>query len=114
MKFSAPTALALFAFAAPALAKSIGEVYIESDLRSDRYDPEESVCENTEAPEKKVVGIEIYTKKKDPEISCVFFKDADCKGATWTLETKDSEKIQKFSKPFYVASLKCTQTNEAE
>lgn len=41
-------------------------------------------------------------------------RDADCKGDKWILETKDSEKIQKLSKPFYVASFKRKQTKKAE
>ncbi|CAG7917527.1 unnamed protein product [Penicillium olsonii] len=109
MKFSIP-ALALLASITPALADyAPGEVYIKSELRSDRYVPKLHQCENTLAPEIKVTEIEVYTFGPKG-VACEFFKDADCQGDKWTIKAPVGSpgKQQKFSKPFYAASLSCS------
>lgn len=66
------------------------QVYIKGELRSDRYTPEDSKCENSETPyvfspllylrlvdqwnrEDKVVGLEVYPLVES-DIACVFYK----------------------------------------
>ncbi|CAI7585412.1 unnamed protein product [Penicillium bialowiezense] len=109
MKFSIPAAIALLATITPALAASaIAEVYIKSELRSDRYYASNLECVKAEAPTVKVTEIELYPIEFS-DIECVIYKEAGCKGDTYNIKAAagSAGKQQKFSRDFYAGSFQC-------
>ncbi|KAJ5327925.1 hypothetical protein N7541_009032 [Penicillium brevicompactum] len=110
MKFSISASLALLATVTPALAASaIAEVYIKSELRSDRYYPSNLECVKAEAPTVKVTEIELYPIQFS-DINCQIYTEAECKGDSYSIKAAagSAGKQQKFSKDFYAGSFQCS------
>ncbi|KAJ5881564.1 uncharacterized protein N7529_000236 [Penicillium soppii] len=112
MKLSLPFSLALIASISPAMARGpASEVTINDDAGENTYAPPTFACEDTDDPEAKVTSIKVQAMTvKSPK--CTFYTEPGCDGDKWIIkvpeDSQDGIKTQKFSKPFYVASFRCT------
>ncbi|CAI7578400.1 hypothetical protein N7533_000394 [Penicillium manginii] len=115
MKFTLPFCLALVTYITPAFAGGVeAKVNIEyADGKSDSITTHPHTgCHDTGEPKTKVNKIDVI-QSGDARPKCIFYKDPGCKGDKWTIEVpksaEDGKKTQKFSRPFYVASLECVK-----
>ncbi|KAJ5181461.1 hypothetical protein N7449_011608 [Penicillium cf. viridicatum] len=113
MKFSLPFCLALVTYITPALADAVGaEVIIEyTDEGEYPLDIIPDIgCYDTGNPTTRVRSIDV-SQLGDERPKCIFYTEPGCQGDDWTIEVPmtsgDRKKTQRFSKPFYVASLEC-------
>ncbi|KAJ5979845.1 hypothetical protein N7481_007143 [Penicillium waksmanii] len=113
MKFSLPFCLALVTYITPALADGVAaEVnikYIDGGEDPISILPDTG-CYDTDYPTTSVRSIDV-SQLGDDRPKCIFYTEPGCQGDDWTIEVpktaEDGKKTQRFSRPFYVASLEC-------